>query len=227
MRRASRPRTSRPPTGWMGFTTAGSSIRSSGGRIRKTWWRHGPRSCRRCATAISRRSPHRSTSSASTTTPRRSSPRTRTAAAPRSCGRADVDRTDMGWEVVPGRSARPASAPASRVRARGDLRHRERRRLPGRARPRRQRPRPRAPGVPRAATSPRRTAQSRRASPLRGYFAWSLLDNFEWAWGYWKRFGLVYVDYATLERVPKGSFYWYRDYIAAQRERATGAEAAA
>ena len=55
--------------------------------------------------------------------------------------------------------------------------------------------------------------------PLRGYFAWSLLDNFEWAWGYWKRFGLVYIDYATLERVPKGSFYWYRDVIAAQRAR--------
>jgi beta-glucosidase len=55
--------------------------------------------------------------------------------------------------------------------------------------------------------------------PLRGYFAWSLLDNFEWAWGYWKRFGLVYIDYPTLERVPKGSFYWYRDFIAAQRVR--------
>ncbi len=63
--------------------------------------------------------------------------------------------------------------------------------------------------------------------PLRGYFAWSLLDNFEWAWGYWKRFGLVYIDYHTLERVPKGSFYWYRDLIAAQREQAEGAEAAA
>jgi beta-glucosidase len=63
--------------------------------------------------------------------------------------------------------------------------------------------------------------------PLRGYFAWSLLDNFEWAWGYWKRFGLIYIDYSTLERVPKGSFYWYRDLIAAQREQAEGAEAAA
>jgi beta-glucosidase len=63
--------------------------------------------------------------------------------------------------------------------------------------------------------------------PLRGYFAWSLLDNFEWAWGYWKRFGLIYIDYHTLERVPKGSFYWYRDLIAAQRERAEGSEAAA
>jgi beta-glucosidase len=50
--------------------------------------------------------------------------------------------------------------------------------------------------------------------PLRGYFAWSLLDNFEWAHGYQKRFGLIYVDYPTLERIPKSSFYWYRDFIA-------------
>ena len=62
--------------------------------------------------------------------------------------------------------------------------------------------------------------------PLRGYFAWSLLDNFEWAWGYWKRFGLIYIDYATLERVPKGSFYWYRDLIAAQRAQGEDSEAA-
>jgi beta-glucosidase len=55
--------------------------------------------------------------------------------------------------------------------------------------------------------------------PVKGYFVWTLMDNFEWAWGYWKRFGLVYVDYPTLERVPKGSFYWYRDFIAQQRSR--------
>ena len=51
-------------------------------------------------------------------------------------------------------------------------------------------------------------------APIRGYFVWSLLDNFEWAEGYSKRFGIVYVDYPTLERVPKDSFYWYRDFIA-------------
>ena len=44
---------------------------------------------------------------------------------------------------------------------------------------------------------------------VRGYFVWSLLDNFEWAWGYDRRFGIVYVDYETLERVPKDSYRWY------------------
>lgn len=48
---------------------------------------------------------------------------------------------------------------------------------------------------------------------LRGYFVWSLLDNFEWAWGYAKRFGIVYVDYATQRRIPKDSAFWYREVI--------------
>jgi len=50
---------------------------------------------------------------------------------------------------------------------------------------------------------------------LRGYFVWTLLDNFEWAWGLSKRFGLVHVDYETLQRRPKDSAYWYRNVIAA------------
>ena len=50
--------------------------------------------------------------------------------------------------------------------------------------------------------------------PVSGYFVWSLLDNFEWSFGYSKRFGIVYVDYVTLERTPKSSFYWYHDLIA-------------
>ena len=49
---------------------------------------------------------------------------------------------------------------------------------------------------------------------LRGYFVWSLLDNFEWHEGYSKRFGLVYVDYPTQRRVFKDSARWYRDVIA-------------
>lgn len=48
---------------------------------------------------------------------------------------------------------------------------------------------------------------------VRGYFAWSLLDNFEWAHGYAKRFGLLYVDYPTGRRIPKQSALWYRERI--------------
>lgn len=51
--------------------------------------------------------------------------------------------------------------------------------------------------------------------PLKGYFVWSFLDNFEWAWGYKRRFGIVHVDYETLKRTPKASAYYLRDVIAA------------
>jgi len=50
---------------------------------------------------------------------------------------------------------------------------------------------------------------------LRSYFVWSLLDNFEWAYGFSKRFGLHYVDYSTGRRIPKASADWYRKVIAA------------
>lgn len=53
--------------------------------------------------------------------------------------------------------------------------------------------------------------------PLKGYFAWSLIDNFEWAEGYRKRFGLVHVNYQTQVRTLKRSALFYRDFIAAQR----------
>ncbi len=48
---------------------------------------------------------------------------------------------------------------------------------------------------------------------VRGYFHWSVMDNFEWAQGYRERFGLVFVDYPTQQRVMKDSAYWYRDVI--------------
>ena len=50
--------------------------------------------------------------------------------------------------------------------------------------------------------------------PMAGYMVWSLMDNFEWASGYAKRFGVVHVDYATQQRTPKDSARWYRDHVA-------------
>ena len=49
---------------------------------------------------------------------------------------------------------------------------------------------------------------------VRGYYVWSLFDNFEWEYGYEKRFGIVFVDYPTQRRIPKRSALWYRDLIA-------------
>jgi beta-glucosidase len=54
----------------------------------------------------------------------------------------------------------------------------------------------------------------RQGADIRGYFAWSLLDNFEWAHGFSKRFGLVHVDYATLKRTPKASAHFYSRVVA-------------
>jgi beta-glucosidase len=59
--------------------------------------------------------------------------------------------------------------------------------------------------------------------PVRGYFVWSLLDNFEWAQGYTKRFGIVHVDYATQQRMPKQSAHWYAGLVAAHRDAAAAA----
>ena len=50
--------------------------------------------------------------------------------------------------------------------------------------------------------------------PALGYFLWSLMDNFEWAEGYSKRFGIVYVDYETQQRILKYSAHWYKSLIA-------------
>ena len=53
--------------------------------------------------------------------------------------------------------------------------------------------------------------------PLKGYFVWSLMDNFEWGFGYNQRFGIIHVDFETLKRTPKRSALFYRDWIASQK----------
>ncbi|MEV8592820.1 GH1 family beta-glucosidase [Streptomyces sp. NPDC052012] len=63
------------------------------------------------------------------------------------------------------------------------------------------------------------TSAARKGAPLAGYFAWSLLDNFEWAYGYDKRFGLVHVDFATQLRTIKGSGHRYAEIIRGHGER--------
>ncbi len=64
----------------------------------------------------------------------------------------------------------------------------------------------------------RAAARAIRAGvPLKGYFVWSLLDNFEWSYGYTRRFGIVHVDFRTLERTPKASAAYYSQVVAANR----------
>ncbi len=53
----------------------------------------------------------------------------------------------------------------------------------------------------------------KQGADVRGYYVWSLMDNFEWAFGYSKRFGLMYVNYQTQERIPKQSAQWYREFL--------------
>ena len=125
----------------------------------------------------------------------------------------DWERTDMGWEVYPEglyqlltRVAREYAPRAMYVTengaAFGDIRSHD-----GRVH-----------DLERTAYIESHIDAVRRAIadgvPMKGYFVWSFLDNFEWSLGYSKRFGIVYVDYPTQERVPKDSFYRYRELIA-------------
>lgn len=57
----------------------------------------------------------------------------------------------------------------------------------------------------------------RETYPVKGYFVWSLMDNFEWAWGYDRRFGITYIDFQTQARIPKASYRWYAECIQQNR----------
>jgi len=131
---------------------------------------------------------------------------------------AHMERTDMGWEVYPAgltellvRLHRDYPLPPLFITENGAAY-------------------PDAPSDDERVRDPLRTNYLRRhigavhdamnaGVDVRGYFVWSLFDNFEWAFGYTKRFGIVYVDYETQRRIPKDSAYWYRDFIAAQTQR--------
>ena len=64
--------------------------------------------------------------------------------------------------------------------------------------------------------------------PVKGYFLWTLMDNFEWCFGFSKRFGAVYVDYDNdNERIPKDSYYYYRNRIAIAQQESMKLEAPA
>ncbi len=67
-------------------------------------------------------------------------------------------------------------------------------------------------------------AAVRRGVDVRGYYCWSLMDNFEWADGFTQRFGLVHVDFDTQVRTPKRSFDWYADVIRTHRAHRAGTE---
>lgn len=60
---------------------------------------------------------------------------------------------------------------------------------------------------------------NRKGADVRGYFLWSLLDNFEWNHGYSIRFGLHHVDFETLNRTPRVSAFWYKNFIVEHKAR--------
>ncbi|WP_174186938.1 GH1 family beta-glucosidase [Nocardia barduliensis] len=131
----------------------------------------------------------------------------------------DVDRTDFGWAIVPSgltdilaeMRARYPGLPPIVITETGASFHDE----PG--------PDGRVPDTRRIefldAHLRAVAAAVADGVDVRGFYVWSALDNFEWAAGYQERFGLIHVDWKTLARTRKDSWYWYRDIVRAHRQR--------
>ena len=122
--------------------------------------------------------------------------------------------TETGWEVFPQGLTDTLMWVKERYGDIAAVHHRERRGvLRSAGRRRRVARRSAARGL--LARAPRRGARGdRQGVDIRGYFAWSLLDNLEWSLGYSKRFGIVHVDYETQQRTPKASARFYAKVIA-------------
>jgi beta-glucosidase len=127
-----------------------------------------------------------------------------------------ADRSDHrhGLADRPARDDRAAAQAVPRLPGPGAVRHGERRRVP------RCRERGRRGARPGPDRLPARTpgcggGRDRGRCDVRGYYLWSLLDNFEWSYGYSKRFGIVHVDYDTQQRTVKDSGRWYAEVTAA------------
>ena len=127
---------------------------------------------------------------------------------------AELERTAMGWLVDPDGLLRPAGAAVEGRAGTAAVHHRERLRGRGLREPARRRQRPGAGQLPAQAPG-RRGPRHQAGVNLAGYYVWSLLDNFEWGWGYQKRFGIVYVDFETQRRIPKSSARFYSEVVRA------------
>ena len=124
-----------------------------------------------------------------------------------------LPRTAMGWEIDPDGLRRLLVTGVPGLPRNPVVRHRERRSLPRRGQPDGVEDRDRVDFI--AGHVAAVHAAIEEGADVRGYFTWSLMDNFEWAWGYSQRFGIVHVDYDTLVRTPKASARWYQQAIAA------------
>ena len=119
-----------------------------------------------------------------------------------------LPRTEIGWEIDASGLATSSSA-SPRVPGRSAVRDRERGGVPD------ERSNGRVEDPDRIAYLDAHFRAAAQAIAdgvdLRGYFVWTLMDNFEWGYGYTKRFGLYHVDYETLERTPKDSARWFAE----------------